>query len=186
MGETARDLSAMPRMKRRRTGLSRGGRDDGDIQRAGGIIDGGNGLFDFAEIGIAGDRPEAAGSFEAEASGIADRGGGVTSASDIGVGLEDVWNGSAGEGVVVAAERDGANGAFLEQVVGPCGVRGEVFVSGFAGTGLKGEDELVMCAADGEGFECAFDGGRVFDEVWRWGHDDADAGIWIGGEDVWG
>lgn len=57
---------------------------------------------------------------------------------------------------------------------------------GLAGTGLKGEDELVVCATDGEGFDCAFDGGWIFDECWGRSHDDADAGIRIGGEDVWG
>lgn len=167
-------------------GLARGGSDDGEIEGAGGIIDGGDGLIDFAKIGIAGDGPEAGGSFEAEAGGIADRGGGVSSACDIDVRLQDVWNSSVGERVVVAVEGDGANVAVFEQVVGPCGVGGEVFVPGFGGTGFKGEDELVVCATDGEGFDCAFERGRVFDEVWIGGHDDADAGIWIGGEEIWG
>lgn len=143
-------------------------------------------MIDFAKIGIAGDGPEAAGSFKSQPRRITDRRRRVPSPRNIHIRLQDVRNGSARERVVVATERDGANGAFFEQVVGPCGVRGEVFVSGFAGTGLKGEDELVVSATDGEGLECAFDRGGVFNEVRRWSHDDADAGIWIGGEDVWG
>lgn len=119
MGETARDLSAMPRMKRRRTGLSRGGRDDGDVERAGGIIDGGDSLIDFAKIGIAGDGPETARSFKSQPRRITDRCRRVPSPRDIHIRLQDVRKRAAHERVVGAGEAVGANLPLFEQVVSP-------------------------------------------------------------------